>query len=40
VRGINEHVPHRLGCLNTWSPVGSAVWGGLGETAFLEEVCY
>lgn len=24
--GINENVSHRFRCLNTWSPVGDAVW--------------
>lgn len=41
--GINETVPHRLGCLNTWSPVGGTVcWGAGGsrEPAFLGDVCY
>lgn len=27
-------VPHSLGYLNTWSPVGCTVWGGLGRCGF------
>lgn len=33
--------PHRLMCLNTWSPAGGTVWGGcetLGARALLEEM--
>jgi hypothetical protein len=36
---LHENVPHRLRCLNTWSPVGGTVWIGLGGVALLEEVC-
>lgn len=28
--GLNEHAPHRLIYLGTWSPVGGAVWRRLG----------
>lgn len=31
-------MPHSLGTLNTWCPVGDAVSGGLRTTALLEEV--
>lgn len=34
-----EH-PQRLRYLNTWSPVGGAVWGGLGGVASVKEVCH
>jgi hypothetical protein len=34
---LNEKVPHSLGHLDTYSPAGGAVCGGLGSTAFLEE---
>lgn len=27
-------------CLNTWSPVGGAVWVGSGGVGLLEEVCH
>lgn len=33
-----RNVCHRLGHLNTWSPVDGAVWGGLGSEALMEEV--
>lgn len=36
---LNENVPlHRLGYLSTWPLVGRVAWGGLGNTALLEEV--
>ena len=38
--GLNENVPHSLGCLDTWCPVGGAVWEGLGGAALQEEVCH
>lgn len=28
---LNETVPHRLRCLNTWFPVGCIAWLGLGS---------
>lgn len=37
---LNENVPHRLSCLNTWSPVGGTVGVVLGGTALLEEECH
>lgn len=30
-------VPQGPGCLNTWLPLGGAVWGG--GTALLKELC-
>lgn len=30
---------HILRYPNIWSPVGDTVWVGLGNVAFLEEVC-
>jgi hypothetical protein len=33
------NVPPRLRYLHIWSPVGGAVWEGLGCTVLLEEVC-
>lgn len=39
--GLNEIAPtHILRHLNTWSPVGSTVWGCLRDVALLEEVCH
>lgn len=38
--GWNESVPHSLVHLNTSSPVGSIVWGGLEGMALPEEVCH
>lgn len=35
-----RNVPFSLRHLNTWSPVGNAVWGGLGDGAAVEEVCH
>jgi hypothetical protein len=32
-----RNVPHRLICLNTWSPAGGTLWEGL-EGVALEEV--
>lgn len=37
--GLDENAPHRLRCLNAWSPVGGTVWVSLGGVASLEEVC-
>lgn len=34
-----RNVPHRFWDLKMWSAVGDAVWGSLGGTALLEEVC-
>lgn len=36
--GLNDSVLPRLRCFNTWSPVGDAVWEGLGGVSLLEEV--
>lgn len=36
--GLNEMSPISLWHLNTWSPAGSSVSGGLGSVALLEEV--
>jgi hypothetical protein len=38
--GFNEHGPHRLICLNAWSPVSGTVWEGLRGVALLEEMCH
>lgn len=39
--GLNEYVPHKLMNFNTWSPVGGAVWEGIGGIASLkEEPCH
>lgn len=35
---FESDVPHSLGHLNTQSPIGGAVWGGLGSVVLLEEV--
>lgn len=32
-----RNVPHNLGHLNTWFPVGAVVWGGLGGMAVLKK---
>lgn len=39
MRWLDENVLYRLMCLNTWSPLGRTLWGGLGSAAVLEEVC-
>lgn len=39
VYGLNEKVPYRLTYLNTSSPVCSAICGGSGGVALLEEIC-
>lgn len=36
--GLSENSPHGLLYLNTCSPVGRAVWEGLGSMALLEEM--
>ena len=38
--GLNENGPHRLICLNAWSPVVGTVWEGLGVVALMEKVCH
>lgn len=41
--GLNEKVPQRLTCLNTWFLIGGATWGGcvnLGGDVLLEELYY
>lgn len=38
--GSNDNVPHRLRCLNTWSPVDVCSLGSLGGVALLKEVCH
>lgn len=39
--GLSENFPLQLMYLNSWSPVGGAVWGGpRGSSAFLEELHY
>lgn len=35
---LNQNAAQRLIGLNTWSPAGAAVWGGLGCVSLLEEV--
>jgi len=37
---LNKTFPVSLRHLNTWISVCGAVWGGLGDSALLEEVCY
>ena len=37
---LNENGPDRLIDLNTWSPVGRALWEALGGVSLLEEVCH
>jgi hypothetical protein len=34
---VNE-IPHRLICLNAWSPVSGTVWKGLGDLVFSKWV--
>lgn len=34
------NVPPSLQHLETWSPIGSTVWGSLDSKVFLEEVCH
>lgn len=34
------NVSHSLRHLHTWSPVGGAIWGGLGNAALQEEACH
>lgn len=38
--GLSGNVSHRPRCLDTWSLVCSAVWGGLGDVALLDEACH
>lgn len=38
--GLNEKCFCRIGHLNSWFPVGGAVWGGLVGVALLVEVCH
>jgi hypothetical protein len=35
--GLTENGPHRLLCLNAWSPLNGIVWVGLGGTVFVRE---
>ena len=35
--GLKKTVSHGLGYLDTWFPVGRAIWEGLSDTAVLEE---
>lgn len=35
---LNQNAAHRLMGLNTWSPAGAVVWGGLGCVSLLKEV--
>lgn len=35
--GLKKTISHGLGYLNTWFPVGRAIWEGLNDTALLEE---
>lgn len=37
---LDEIVPHRLVYLNTQSPGGVTVWGGLGGVTVLKELCH
>lgn len=37
---LNKNVPHRARYLNTWSPIGGAVWGVLEGLTLMEEVLH
>lgn len=34
--GLNENGPHRLRSLNTWPPVGGAIWGRIRTVTLLK----